>query len=191
MRVGITGYATAGKDVIADVLTSEFDFVKVNMSDPLDHYLQVLDPIVTFWADHNIGMRSVGYRRMREKMSYTDAKKNVGVRRLLQRLGTDVGRDIDPDMWVKVMVRNTQPWIDAGGHTVTTGIRFANEAAAMDRLIYVHRPGVGPANDHPSEDMTGVFAQAHLTITNNGTVDDLRDIARMVAADLVLGPVFK
>jgi hypothetical protein len=39
--------------------------------------------------------------------------------------------------------------------------------------------------------MTGVFAQAHLTITNNGTVDDLRDIARMVAANLVLGPVFK
>lgn len=45
MRIGLTGYAKSGKDEVADVLATEYGFVKVNMSDAINNYLCILDPI--------------------------------------------------------------------------------------------------------------------------------------------------
>jgi len=117
VRVGITGYATAGKDVIADVLVAEYGFTKINMSTALNNYLCILNPTVASnplvtYAD---AVRGLGY--VQAKAVYPE------VRRLLQVMGTEVGRVIDQDMWVKELEKLAVQH----KRVVTTGIRYPNE----------------------------------------------------------------
>jgi len=178
MRIGLTGYATAGKDVVADVLVEEYGFVKVNMSDALDKYLQILNPYVPSL----IGGSHIRYQKLREYYDYVEAKQFPEVRRLLQALGTEVGRSIDPDMWVKELEKEASKH----EHVVTTGVRYPNEIAEGMTLIRVRRPGVGPINDHTSEDLEPVFAHVEFTIENDGTVEDLQARTRRAAQMLGL-----
>jgi hypothetical protein len=164
MRVGICGYASSGKDVVADALVENFGFVRVNMSDALDRYLMILDPYVLTQQ-----YRNVRYSELRSEVDYTTAKRNPEVRRLLQKLGTEVGRSIDPDIWIKELDKEA-PKHD---RVVTTGIRYLNEAAPLDFLIHVDRPGIGPANDHSSESIDAIIALANITFRNDDTIGDL------------------
>lgn len=168
MHIGICGYAESGKDAVADILVAEFGYTKVGMSDALDKYLLILDPIIEITPGEYYR-----YRLIRDTYNYVESKKFEEVRRLLQRLGTDVGRAIDPDIWVK-------EWRDAAelcgnDNVVVTGIRFQNEIDMVDKLVWVNRPGVGPKNDHVSEDLAFVFEQADYMVSNSGTLENLRD----------------
>lgn len=61
-----------------------------------------------------------------------EAKKNPGVRVLLQRLGTDVVRDmVDEDAWVDIMRFRVECLLREGKKVVVTGIRFPNELEAI------------------------------------------------------------
>ena len=167
MRIGITGYAESGKDVASDHLEEEFGFVRINMSDALDKYLQILDPYVVA----SLGSTSyIRYAALRQHMSLTEAKKIPEVRRLFQKFGTDVGRAIDPEMWV------TQLELEASKHqmVVTTGIRYVEEVAPLDVLLHINRPGYGPLNDHSSEDLQHIFDLADHRIDNDTTIADLQ-----------------
>jgi hypothetical protein len=176
IHVGIAGYATSGKDEVANVFKNEFAFVGINMSDALDKYLQLLDPIIqvayegpTEGGDAS-WIRLDRYADIRRKMTYTDAKSIKEVRELLQRLGTEVGRDIDPFLWTNLVARS------AAMHerVVTTGIRYIEEMSPIDVLIEVRRPGVGPVNSHSSDaGMAQVLAKADYVIHNDGTLDEL------------------
>lgn len=167
MRVGICGYATSGKDVVADVLVDEFGFVKVNMSDALHRYMMILDPII----EESRSLGRARYSDIVRDYGYVEAKQCFPeVRRLLQVFGTEVGRAIDPDLWVKERDKVAGQYMNV----VTTGVRFPNEAVGLTHLIHVDRPGVGPINDHPSDRLDEVIGLANLHIVNDGTVDDLR-----------------
>ena len=174
MHVGICGYATSGKDVVADILVEHFGFVKVNMSDALHKYLLILNPYV------KMGAGFFEYSHVVNTLGYTKAKECINARELLQRLGTDVGRAIDPDMWVKELRKEVEKWTAKGENVVTTGIRYENEASGLDLLIHVNRPGVGPANNHTSEDLSDLFDYADCFINNTGTLENLRDVVLKV-----------
>ena len=47
MIVGITGYAQHGKDTAAQVLVTEFGFVRVGFADALKELALAVNPIVT------------------------------------------------------------------------------------------------------------------------------------------------
>lgn len=162
MRLGISGYARTGKDEVAKVFESH-GFVRVGMSDALDKYLCILNPLLD-----DSGRRYGDYAVL---LDYVSRKEHPEVRRLLQRMGTEVGRAIDPDMWVKEMVKLTEGY----ENTVTTGIRFVNERDAMDVRIHVTRTGFGPLNDHSSEDLTDIAEGADWYIHNGGTLTQLRE----------------
>lgn len=165
MKIGITGYAKSGKDVLADILVEDFGFLKVNMSDPLDHYLRILNPII---EQCGCGCQyELRYDDMRNKNSYVKCKEHDEVRTLLQKLGTDVGRDIDPDIWTKVRNRNMAD-LDK---VVCTGVRYVNEAEGFDKIWRVDRKGYGPLNDHPTEQLEPVFALAKHTFYNHNSLE--------------------
>lgn len=166
MHIGITGYAKSGKDEVADILVADFDFVKVGMSDALDEYLLILDPWI--WDDDAHGFTH--YSVLRERLSYVEAKENPEVREMLQKLGTEVGRSIDEDIWIKEFEKRAP----ADRDIVTTGIRFQNEVDILDVLVWVNRDGVGPVNDHVSDSLEHIFAQAEHMIANDGTLNNLR-----------------
>lgn len=168
-RVGICGYATSGKDVVADFLVQRYGFVKVNMSDAVDKYLRILNPMIPI-VDGNV-IRVVRYDDLRQEMGFTEAKQIIEVRQLLQRLGTDVGRAIDPSMWVKELNK------EAAKHdrVVTTGIRFDEEVEPLDLLIHVDRPGVGPVNNHVSDSIEHIIRRADLDLINGSTIEALQE----------------
>ena len=175
MRIGICGYATSGKDEVAQVLVDEFGFQRVNMSDALMRDLLILDPLVE--APVGPPERLSALLRV---YTYEQAKARFpDLRRMLQAYGTDVWRSVDPDVWVRRADR-TASTID---RVVTTGIRFENEMRGLDHLIHVVRPGVGPVNGHVSDAGIGdVIARSDATVLNDGSLSQLRERVLAIVA---------
>ena len=168
MKLGIAGYAGTGKDEIAKVLEEEYGFQRIGMSDALNEYLMELNPIITV-------MNGEFYRYVDaiRDFGYVTAKKRFPeVRRLLQVFGTEVGRAIDPNIWVKERDKRI-----TAEHCVTTGIRFQEEIDACDVLVWVEREGYGPVNDHVSDSTTWIKAHADFVFYNDGTLEDLQENA--------------
>ena len=148
MIVGLSGYAQSGKDSVAAIL-AECGFTRRAFADPLRAALYALDPLLATDA----GNGPVRYSALIDRLGYESARKTVfapEIRRLLQRLGTEVGRDLfGEDFWVDQAMR-----LDPG-HYVFTDCRFLNEAKAIvdagGEVWRISRPGVGPVNDHISE----------------------------------------
>jgi hypothetical protein len=95
-----------------------------------------------------------------------------GVRVLLQRFGSDVGREMFGEgFWVEQAFRGL-----GDEDVVFTDVRFPNEAEAIrgrGGVVWnVVRPGVGVANGHVSECALDGFV-FDATIVNDGSLDDL------------------
>jgi hypothetical protein len=102
-------------------------------------------------------------------------------RELLQRFGTEVGRSIDPDLWIK----STFNYMEPESNYIITDVRFKNEAkACLDRgavLIRINRETKDM--EHQSEhDMDDFKDYTHI-IDNNGTLEELID--KVLALNLV------
>lgn len=102
----------------------------------------------------------------------------VTARHLLQRLGTDWGRDcIHPDVWIRTWERQVELKLSVGIPVVCDDIRRSNEAEALLRLggelWCITRPDVIRTTDHPSEGELDNFPTFHRRITNDGTLIDL------------------
>lgn len=169
MILGLCGAAGAGKDTAADHLTANYGYQRRAFAEPMRSALAALDPMVTAHGNH--------YRlsHILEHLGWDTAKREIpDVRRLLQRFGTEVGRNQwGDDFWVQRATHD----LTGDEAIVFTDVRFANEAAAVHRLggrlVRLERPGAGLTGDqaaHPSE---VIDFDIDLTITNDGTVDDL------------------
>jgi hypothetical protein len=159
--VGLAGYATAGKDSAADALVERAGFVKIAFADSLRACAVALDPIVGHQVveeEYEPGrfgpvVTPIRYTEAIDRHGYIEAKARYPeLRRTLQRLGTEVGREIiGPDVWVDA----TFNLLGESGDVAIADMRFPNEAKAVKArggiAVRVDRPGVGPANDHPSE----------------------------------------
>jgi hypothetical protein len=127
----------------------------------------------------------VPYATLHKILGYERSKQIADVRRLLQRLGTEVGRNIlGYDVWVNAAFRTVDEWRDLNRQDVAiTGIRFFNEHQAIrDRrgvLVWVDRPGVEPVNVH-SSDNTLNREHFDVIIENDGSLEDLADKVKTV-----------
>lgn len=175
--IGLSGYARSGKDEAAKILVEEFGFTRVAFADKLREVLYQLNPLVISdkgqnfarvqWIVDNFGWD--GYK----KSIYSD-----DMRQLLQRLGTEAGRQT---LWDSI-------WIDAAfasatenSKVVVTDCRFPNEAQAIkDRggeVWRIERLGVGPANSHPSETSLDNW-KFDAWLGNDGTLEEYRETVR-------------
>jgi len=179
MLLGISGYAQAGKDTIADRLCDVHGFRRVAFADLLRRCAEALDPIVGIDPDGS----PVTYKETLEYNGY-EASKHLfpEFRGILQRLGTEVGRKLLGDnIWVDATLASLEPGIDY----VVTDARFANEAQAILKegglMVRVKREGTGPVNDHLSETALDDWDFDHIII-NDGTIEDLNDkIDRLIS----------
>lgn len=184
MIVGLAGYATAGKDSAADVLVDKAGFVKTAFADSLRACAAALNPIVGFSTDESNEVVVVRYTDAIDTLGYIEAKARYPeLRRTLQRLGTEVGRNIiGGDVWVDA----TFNLLDPDRDVAIADMRFPNEAAAIKArggiTVRVTRPGVGPANDHPSETALDDYDFDYV-IGNDSTVEVLGDAIMGVVED--------
>ena len=159
--VGFTGKAGAGKDTLADYLVQEHHFIKLSFAGPLKAMMAT------------VGMPEPKDREAKEQPL---EGFNFTWREAAQRLGTEWGRSLDPDIWVKIMENAIQRFSDEA-NIVFADVRFENEAAMIRRLggRILHVTGraadLGVNAGHASE--AGVaFADGDALIPNGGQLDD-------------------
>jgi hypothetical protein len=149
--LGLTGYAQSGKDTAAGFLVAR-GWRRLAFADILRSSLYNLNPIVPMplegapdhWARVQDLVNWKGWDVA--KVEYPE------IRQLLQRLGTEVGRELyGENFWVERVMSQIKP----GEKVVITDVRFPNEEKAVHdaggRVFRIVRTGVNAVNGHASE----------------------------------------
>lgn len=171
--VSFSGYATAGKDAAADSLVKNQGFIKTFMSKPLATALLTLDPWIKFAGD------TERYSDLHKRVGYDESKKNPEVRRLLQTLGTEIGRNMFyEDAWLDLVFKEIAELHQEDKDVCLTGVRYPNE---IDRVrsaggitIWIDRPGIEAVNTHSSEHTLAPW-DCDIVVINSGTLDELSE----------------
>lgn len=119
--VGLCGYAGSGKDTAAQALVAQ-GWERRAFADTI--------------------------KQVATRIGWNGQKDDAG-RRLIQDLGMACCEILDPDVWVRPVLR------DRTGPVVITDVRMPNEFEAIKnaggKIIRIHRPGYGPVNEHITE----------------------------------------
>lgn len=176
MIIGLSGYATVGKDEVAKILVEEFGFTQLSFAESLKQAVYNLNPIVQ------------GNQRVQDlvdKFGWDVAKKSFPeIRQLLQRMGTEVARELwNDNFWIDIVYG--QIWNYP--NVVISDARFLNEAEFVQDqggyVVRVNRPGVGPVNSHAS-DMGLPDDLVDYDLHNDGTLEDLKFKVRDLIQEL-------
>jgi len=180
--IGLTGKKRAGKNVLAASL-EQYGYETAAFADPLKDRALRLNPIIYFDREAN---EYVGLDQIVAECGWEHAKDSYPeVRRILQYLGTDVIRAIDPDYWVRQMEYRLVEADLLGQKMVVADVRFENEANLIRKwggiIVEIQRPNLVQSFDsHISE--SGVAADC--VIMNTGPRDELIHEFLRVVADL-------
>jgi len=174
LLIGLTGYAGAGKETVADRLEAQHHFERAAFADCLKDMLAVL--LEALGADH---------AHLTEPHLKAAEIPQIGTsaRRLMQTLGTEWGRRmIDRNLWTRTTAHRlglddlprSAPIHD---RIVITDVRFPEEAAWLESvggiLVRVHRPGLEHMS-HESEAHIIAMRPQHV-ICNDGSLAILGD----------------
>lgn len=177
MIIGVSGWARAGKDTVADHLVSKYGFTKMSFADPMREALIRLNPTIQvggLYTTLDSAVRLMGWENLKGE--------SPDIRGLMQRLGTEVGREMfGQDFWVNLALSRVEP----GMNVVFADCRFVNEADAIKAaggvVWRVERNGHGPANDHVSERALDSY-KFDDGLSNYETIDVLNDLVDTLVA---------
>lgn len=163
--VGVTGRKRAGKDTFAKRLVDQHGFTRMAFADNVRKVALAIDPIIG-WVDGPVRLSTlVGLG------GWEPAKEFPEVRRILQRIGTEGIRSLQPDFWIRQVLDHMPD-----GPVVITDVRFPNEADAIKMaggvVIRVNRPGLFSDDQHSSESAMDNYRYNEI-VQNEGTVKDL------------------
>lgn len=178
MIIGLSGYAQVGKDTVANYLVDNYGFVKVSFADPIREALLKLNPHVSDYP----GLPNVKLSWIVKHSGWEEVKQSSPyVRSLLQRMGTEVGREMfGKDFWVN------QGLLRAREHenVVFADVRFPNEADAIIEhggyVWRVEKENHFPVNNHESETSLDKYDKFDEHIDNNLTLEDLYSYIDMI-----------
>lgn len=142
LRIGLIGKMRAGKDTAAAALIREFDGSILKFADPLYE------------------MQTAIYEILGQPV---EGEKD---RRLLQLLGTEWGREKDPDIWVKTLIRRAPGF---PGNVYVTDVRFPNEAKALHEAGYTIFRIERPDSERIA---AGAFSEGHASETSINNIPD-------------------
>lgn len=173
--IALCGVATCGKDTAAKGLT-ERGWKRVSFADGLREFALAVDPIVDIPGAYRLS-------ELVDTVGWDEAKRHAEVRRLLQVIGTDAGRNIvGENVWVDIAGDKIIDAMEAGYGVVLTDCRFPNEVEMVREfggyLVRIERPGVSAVNGHVSETALDDI-EPDYTIVNDGSSADLQ--AKLVA----------
>jgi hypothetical protein len=195
MIVGLSGFARSGKDTFAERLVEKHGFIRLAFADTLRDFLYALNPIVDMNRRYEADVPDGPPIYLQEVIDhytwdhYKESHFGPEIRRLLQRLGTEAGRQTLWDtIWIDAKLKD----LDEHKNYVITDARFLNEfdaireaAARQDHvcaIVRINRPGVEAANTHASELEALQYDQWDKIVTNGGTKEDLWAEADEVAS---------
>lgn len=166
--IGLSGWARSGKDSIADYLVQNHGYTKISFASPMKEALVLLDPQVLY---HNTrihlatAVRVVGWENLKD--GSTDARE------LLQRMGTEVGRNLfGENFWVNLALEKAKHH----DKVVISDCRFINEIEAIKNsggsVWRINRENVTAVNNHISETELNNY-KFDISISNNETLESL------------------
>lgn len=176
--IGLMGYAGAGKTEVKRILVERHGFVGPHIKEPLRAMCATL-------------LREFGIsERMIDRYLDGDLKRDVipELRRsgteLQQFVGGQLGRDFcHENLWLDAWLAKADRILSSGGRVVQESVRYANEADSIRArggvIVRVDRPGVGPINDHPSENLP---TDPDVVLHNNDSIAALRARVNEIAA---------
>lgn len=188
--IGLSGFARTGKDEVASVLINEFGFQRVAFADKLRDMIYALNPMVDIsdltcdHADYNATKtwKSVYLQDVIDVYTwdnYKESRYGPEIRRLLQRLGTEAGRQT---LWDSIWIDAALTGLPDDAKVVVTDARFFNEFDAVrergGEIWRIERPGVGPLNDHASETEATDYPHFSKWLHNDSNLEGLRQKVR-------------
>lgn len=194
--VGFVGYTETGKDT-AGLCLRERGWQPLALADPIRESALAIDPWIFVTASELEELRKelaghwlrveltgggvIRLRKLIELVGWRRAKDCVlEARILLQKLGTEAGRDIHgDDCWIEIADRR----VDRFDKCYVTDVRFLDEARWLVKeerglLLLIQREGYGPVNGHRSEQQSWLEKIPHRVIDNNGTKEELWEKVR-------------
>lgn len=183
MIVGFGHVKQSGKDTSAQVLIDHFGFRRIGFADKMKECLLALDPYISAYNGIKLKpvIAAIGWEEA--KRSYPE------LRRLLQMLGTEVGRELFwENFWVDLVLGD----IEADENVVFSDVRFVNEAETIKKLggyvIRIDRPGY-VAEGHISETALVDWDGWTHVIKNDRMIEDLQDKIVSLFGDTVVSLV--
>lgn len=151
------GFARTGKDSFADALRPQYrvvgfaDQIRIELGDTIRNSFHVEDP----WHDRH----------------------KQAVRPLLVEWG-QLARHFDSDHWI----RPIRSYMRLFPHLIVKDLRYMHEAmwahSVGAKLIYISRPGVGPANEQEADEIPAIVNNfEHLALVNYGDLKTWQSIA--------------
>jgi hypothetical protein len=177
LLIGLTGFAQAGKDTLAAQFVNRLGFARGGFADSMRGMLYAMNPILPDpnWAVVGDGFGHNGVVRISDYVDafgWERAKLDVPeIRQLLQRLGTEGGRQhLGENVWVDGLLNRAN-----SAKLIVSDVRFENEVAAIKErggsVIRVTREGKGPVNGHISE--TASIGLEDFEIMNDGSPEEM------------------
>jgi hypothetical protein len=168
MILGIAGPAGAGKDTVADFLVRNHGFTKMSFAGPLKEMLAVA------------GFPEPADRALKEALV---PGFDFSWRQAAQQLGTEWGRGLDPDIWIKIVEKRIRHLLDDNirqPRIVISDVRFNNESKMIHDFIgsVIHLTGrkadlAGTTAAHASESKLMFWPSMDEIIENDGTPEEL------------------
>lgn len=203
--VGLGGKKFSGKDTFAEFMQESLtqrgiDSVILNMSDPLEKIIEIINPHIiadpdTILLGYLIPERGQPYNSITRQLKflhndisrkdlYAAMKTLPMVRQFLQKIGTEVGREIiHEDVWVDYAKKSIAEQHKLGKVVFITGIRFLNEIQMVTDLggetAYVERnvEFTETSTDLHSSELSVSIQDFDYLIHNNKELEDLRNYA--------------
>lgn len=168
--IGLSGLAGSGKDTAASALQAN-GYASMAFADPMRRMLREL--LLGSVGDDSY----MDYRKLKE---HEIPGLGVSYRHLAQTLGTEWGRAIAPDFWIRIAEATISSRLRMSENQpknfVISDVRFVNEAdwiRARGGVIWrIKRASTAPVRAHVSEQELYQF-DADETLHNNGSIQDL------------------
>jgi hypothetical protein len=190
--LALTGGARTGKDTVGNYLVEKYGYTRIAFADPIKQCVLALNPEVRIeHFDHPDVVQYATYAvypYMRvadivQQFGWEIAKEVKEVRIMLQRMGTEVGRDIitpaldlESSLWIEIAEKKVDT-ILFNGPVVITDERFDDEAGFVwnyeeGKNIRLTNPNAPAVASHSSEN--GVDSGLiDIELVNDGTLEDL------------------
>ena len=161
--IGFAGKARSGKDTAGKYLVDEYQFLRYSFAQPLKDATKIMFHLTDKQIENKEKAAEPWGRSPRE---------------LYQKVGTDIARNIDVNVWVKgaEIFKNDNP----GRSIVITDVRFSDEAYWIrDQggiVVYLQSEtrGIYENGEHSSENgMKG--DDVDIIIQNDGTINALHE----------------
>jgi len=160
--IGIVGKMGVGKSTAADMLVSQYGFIKKSFSDALKMMLI------------NAGM-------ITKEEAYE--KKTDNSRWLMQKVGTEIFRNqVSKSYWIDKLDESIFRYLSLNGLIVVDDVRFMSEADYIRGnggvLVKIVRD-TGVVSDHASEREQDLIVP-DMVVTNDGDLDELKQSMALV-----------